>query len=339
MDLQSNENIELTVFMPVYNGSDFLKESISSVLSQTYTQFELLIINDASTDSSVEIIESFNDSRIKLLHNETNLGINKTRNRGLQEAKTKFLAVLDCDDIADSKRFEYQLKFLKENSSYAACGSDANIIDDKSHVIGQIEHAKEHDEIAVNLLFANQFVHSSMMFNLEKIKPIGEYRTDILSEDFEFLFRISQQFKVANLPFKLVDYRSHVASVSKTKLEKMNYSEMVILKDIYSQFDLDANLLEIPHTFFTYNTSTIKEENIGLFFNSIIDSNTKKQVYPINTFNDIVLNKWAEIVVKTKSKLALKSLLSNQIFSYKKLNGKQLRRILKLQLKLVFSNK
>jgi glycosyltransferase involved in cell wall biosynthesis len=337
MEIGSNENMEVTVFMPVYNGSEYLKESISSVLSQTYSQFELLIINDASTDSSVQIIESFNDSRIKLLHNETNLGINKTRNRGLHEAKTKFLAVLDCDDIADSRRLEYQVKFLKENLSYAACGSDANIINEKSEIIGAITHAKEHDDIVANLLFANQFVHSSVLFDLEKIKAIGEYRTDILSEDYEFLFRISQQFKVANLPYKLVDYRNHSASVSKTKLEKMNYSEMAILKDIYSQFDLDSNLLEIPHTFFTYDISTIKKENISLFFESILNANSKKQLFPEKIFNKIVLNKWIEIVVKSKSKPVLNSLLQNQLFSYSELNWQQLRRILKLKFKLIFA--
>ena len=106
---------KLTVFMPVYNGEKYLKGAIESILKQTFRDFEFLIINNASTDRSVEIIESYKDPRIKLLHNDVNKGLVASRNRGFKESQTEFIALLDCDDIAHHQRLELQIKFLEKN--------------------------------------------------------------------------------------------------------------------------------------------------------------------------------------------------------------------------------
>ena len=95
-----NNNPKVTVFMPVYNGEKYLREAIDSILNQTFTDFEFLIINDGSTDSSVEIINSYDDSRIRLIHNEKNLKLVATLNKGLDLARGKYIARMDCDDIS-----------------------------------------------------------------------------------------------------------------------------------------------------------------------------------------------------------------------------------------------
>ena len=119
----------LTVLMPVYNAEKFLAESINSILSQTYSEFELLILDDASTDNSLKIIKTYakEDKRIKILVNKTNQGEAKCRNRLLKNSKTEFIAWMDADDISLEDRLQKQMDFLKQNPNidvqYSAFGS------------------------------------------------------------------------------------------------------------------------------------------------------------------------------------------------------------------------
>ena len=122
----------ISVLMAVYNGELWLKESIRSVLKQTFSNFEFIIINDGSEDSSVEIIESFikKDTRI-LLFNKSNTGLADSLNYGMMQAKGKWVARIDADDICESNRLQEQLDFVKLNKDYVLVGSGLNIIDEK----------------------------------------------------------------------------------------------------------------------------------------------------------------------------------------------------------------
>src|SRR3989338_2089174 len=106
----------VTVMMPVFNGEKYIKFAIESILSQTYKDFELLIVNDASTDKTVNIIHTYKDSRVRLIHNSKQLGLSAIRQRGVSEARGSLLAFLDSDDIALSHRLEKQINFLGENA-------------------------------------------------------------------------------------------------------------------------------------------------------------------------------------------------------------------------------
>ncbi len=111
--LKMNELV--SIIMPSYNSSKYISESINSVLSQTYTNWELLVIDDCSTDNTVQIIQSFNDSRIRLLRNPVNSGAAISRNYGLREAKGKWIAFLDSDDMWKPEKLDYQIRYMKEN--------------------------------------------------------------------------------------------------------------------------------------------------------------------------------------------------------------------------------
>jgi len=119
------KNSLVTVLMPVYNGEKYLNEAIDSILNQTYTNFEFLIINDGSTDRSVEIIKGYNDSRIKLIHNKKNMGLVYTLNRGLALALGKYIVRMDADDISLPNRFKLQLDFMEINTEVALCSGNA----------------------------------------------------------------------------------------------------------------------------------------------------------------------------------------------------------------------
>ena len=112
------KNPLVSILMPVYNSEKYLREAIKSILNQTFTNFELIIINDGSTDNSLKIIKSFKDNRIKIIKNKGNLGLIKTLNKGIDLAQGKYIARMDADDIAMPKRLEKQIAFFNENPDY-----------------------------------------------------------------------------------------------------------------------------------------------------------------------------------------------------------------------------
>ena len=116
-------NPKVTVLMPVYNGEKYLKEAITSILLQTFDDFEFLIINDGSSDASVDIIQSFRDPRIRLVHNDTNIGLIATLNKGLKLAHGKYVARMDQDDISLPRRLEKQTYFMDNNPDVGVCGT------------------------------------------------------------------------------------------------------------------------------------------------------------------------------------------------------------------------
>ena len=114
--------------MPVYNGEKYLSEAIQSILDQTYTDFEFIIVNDGSSDQSVNIIKEFNDKRIILLQNDTNKGNYPCRNLGMQTARGKYICVMDADDISEPGRLQTQFQYMERNHDTGICGSFARSI-------------------------------------------------------------------------------------------------------------------------------------------------------------------------------------------------------------------
>ncbi len=209
----------ISVVMPVFNGEKFLKIAIESILNQTYTDFELIIINDGSTDKSAEIIKSYTDNRIRFLENEGNRGIFYTRNRLFEEVKGKYIAILDCDDYAEPKRLEKQVNFLDKNNEFGLVGSWITLIDGENKIKGAWNLEYRPERISSKLLFSNQFAQSSVMMRKEfsDLKYREEYPP---VEDYDLWVRISYKTRVTNLAETLVKYRIHDQNISQTQAEK-----------------------------------------------------------------------------------------------------------------------
>lgn len=208
---------KVTVLMPVYNGERYLREAIDSILVQSFTEFEFLVINDGSTDKSVEIAESYQDPRIRLIHNDCNLGLVSTLNKGLRLARGDFIARMDCDDYSFPSRLRRQYDFLVKNPDISFCGSWIELDDGENKK--KISYPCSHDEIKAALLFGNSLAHPSVIIRRETLKKFTlnyEY-ADIDAEDYGLWVRASTVAKFANLPEVLVRYRSHKNQVSNTR--------------------------------------------------------------------------------------------------------------------------
>ena len=211
-----NSSIPLvTVLMPVYNGEKYLAESIESVLNQTYTNYEFLILNDGSTDNSINIINTFYDDRINLVTNSHNLGLTATLNKGINIAKGRYIARLDQDDISNKTRVELQVEYLINNPDIVLVGTNCEYIDSKNTINGKWTTATTHFDIINSFYKQNPFAHSSVMFNKKKVINVGGYpKNYIYAQDLALWIRICSKYRVANLNENVTQIRIHDQQVT-----------------------------------------------------------------------------------------------------------------------------
>lgn len=212
-----NSSPSVSVILPVYNGSLYLRRSIDSILSQDFSDFELIIINDGSSDDSAEIIKQYSDPRIHYFY-QGNQGLANTLNRGIDLARGKYIARQDQDDVSKPNRLSLQVAFLDENSEYALVGSAAEIWVNGKKSPRVLKHPTSDAELRFGLLFRNYFVHSSVLIRRDILLELGGYCTDPERqppEDYELWSRISRSYKLANLIEPLVSYHEVSGSMSR----------------------------------------------------------------------------------------------------------------------------
>lgn len=226
------ENSKITVLMSVYNGEGYLRESVESILTQTYKDFEFIIVNDASKDKSLTILEEYErkDKRIILVSNNENSGLTKSLNNGLKMAKGKYIARQDADDISEPERLFQQVTFLEKHPDIGLIGSDSIAIDDRGKQIGLWETLGDNDQIKERLKKTNCFCHGSVMLRSECLKSVGVYREKFrYAQDFDLWLRISERFKVMNINTALYRLRKNPKSISGSNLStQLDYQLLAI---------------------------------------------------------------------------------------------------------------
>ncbi len=198
----------VSVLMPVYNGERYIAEAMESVFAQTFRDFELLIVEDGSTDNSLSVIQKFNDERLRVLRNDGNKGLMVTRNRAIQESKGRYLAFLDCDDVALPTRMEKQVAYLEAHPEIGLLGSWVQPIDEEGKNSGEVwQKDASPEEIPSTLFCDNYFSQSSVMIRRE-VLSVGLYR-EASVEDYDLWIRIVRVYKTWNLQEVLVRHRIH----------------------------------------------------------------------------------------------------------------------------------
>ncbi len=208
----------VSILMLTYNRAHFIGEAIASVLAQTYSNFELIIIDDGSTDDTASVVGDFNDSRIKYIKEPTNLGLVVRRRESLAQATGEYVAVLDSDDSWTSKdKLQQQVTFMEEHGDCVVVGTFITLIDETGKEIKRTTYRVTDKEIRNNFLLRNQFAHSSTVMRTALLKTIPGYRFT-LSEDLDLFMQLGTIGTLANLPSYLTAYRVHNISESSKKL-------------------------------------------------------------------------------------------------------------------------
>lgn len=205
----------LTVLIAVYNGERYVGETIESILSQSYGDYELLIIDDGSNDSTPKILQQYatRDPRIRLLQQD-NHGVGYTLNRGLAEARGALVAQIGADDVALPGRLKKQVDFLDQNPEYVLLGGYLRIIDRDGRPLGMRQYPLSDEQLRKRIVLYNPFGAPSVMFRRDDALAAGGFTSRFWTcEDYDFVFRIAKRGKVANLPEPLTAYRLHDESV------------------------------------------------------------------------------------------------------------------------------
>lgn len=222
-------NTKVSVIMPVYNGMPYLKDAVKSIISQTYRNWEMIIINDASLDKSAFFLKSINDKRVVVLTNTKNLGIAKSLNIGLSKAKGRYIARMDADDISMPQRLEKQIRFLMKNRSVDLCGTFATLIDKNGKKIGKLHYPQMPAEIKKKLVLYNPILHPSLMAREAMFKKLKGYDEEFDgAEDYELLMRGSKFFNYANISEELLILRLSSSRRSVSAMHKMDKLDLKI---------------------------------------------------------------------------------------------------------------
>ena len=248
---------DVSVLMPVFNGARWLQQSIDSIRNQSLTDFELIIVDDGSTDDSYLIAANLArlDDRIRVVR-QAHSGVATALNHGITLSKSKFIARMDADDIAHRERLQKQFSAFRECPRIGALGSWARVIDEQGRSLRELKPEINPTELHKSLIKQNPFIHSSMMFSADLVQYLGGYRAALDgAEDYDLWLRMSEHAPLANIPELLISLRHHATSASVTlnlkqllaaRLARMSAAQRRVLKrDIVEQLHAPLSLDEL----------------------------------------------------------------------------------------------
>ena len=288
------KNKLISIIMPVHNGGQFLDYSVKSILNQSYKSFELLIIDDNSTDNTLEIIKKYQfDKRVRVYSFKKKVGIVKCLNHGLQKSMGFYVARMDADDYSFSERFKKQVFFLKENPKISLVGSQARYFG-KINFFSKLVFS-DYNDCKSLIIFRNPLIHPSIMIKKNELKKLGGYKNSHKSEDYLLWSIFLEKYNGANIKENLIKYRIHDFQNGKDNLEKKKSILKIQKKWIKKLINTNRNLIFKKHyelSILNENFPKIKNFNkINSYYQWLLilkKNNEKKKIFKISSFNKIL---------------------------------------------------
>lgn len=242
-----NVKPRVSVVIPTYNRARYLPVAIGSILAQHFKDFELIIVDDGSTDETPDIIRRFTDPRVHLVTNATCTGIAAARNRGLDQACGEYIATLDSDDYSYPQRLARQVAFLDAHPKQALIGSWASWMDEQGRMLSRVKRRPiDADEAAALLIFNSCLTQSSVMARTETLRKYRYNEQFTLSEDFELWVRmVAGGCRIASLPEVLVCQREHPSRTTREKAELITAYEMAIYQYQFDRMGIPHNEIDL----------------------------------------------------------------------------------------------
>lgn len=302
---------KITVVIPVYNRASYVAAAIDSILAQSCPDFEVLLIDDGSTDDSVEVMQAYGDPRLRLICNERNLGIPRTRNKGLVLARGQYVAMLDSDDSACPSRLAMQAAFLDQHPDYAVVGSWVAVSNDQhqsARKIGILPVSSP--EVQSRLLFHCSLSQSTVMARTDILRAY-RYREDYtVCSDFDLWVRLARRYKLGNLPHFLVHRKLHAGrvTVEKARLVKsvkqdIFRSQLLDLGAPFSEEDVERHflLLRMKNARFIPDYAYLDWAEGWL--RSLQTANQRSACYPNPAFIRVTAEMWLAVCWQAATRL------------------------------------
>lgn len=293
--------------MPVYNGAAYLLEAIDSILAQTFPDFELLIIDDGSTDDSAKIIRSCRDSRIRFESNDMNRGLVYTLNRGIDMASGDYVAIMHADDIAHPTRLEKQVHYLETHRDIGVLGSWFEPFGGPDS--GVCHYPLEHEHIAAGLLFNNQLCHPTVTFRGSFLRESGlRYRAEMFpTEDWDMWTRCASATRLGNIPLSLLRYRVHQTSVTGImgmhlgKQSPFIERSQSIYPRLLAALGIEPTREELEiHTAIGFSQPHLTPEEVDRaerWLLRLLEKNHQTRCYRESVFKEVVGSRWSSVIM------------------------------------------
>jgi glycosyltransferase involved in cell wall biosynthesis len=300
--MHNQRNPLISIVLPVYNARDYLLDSVASIIEQSHRDWELICINDGSTDGSGNLLDwlAQQDARIQVIH-QPNTGIVEALNRGCSLASAPLICRMDADDIAMPSRLQQQATYLRNHPTCIVVGSAILEVDAESDPLRISRLATEHDRILDDLLHRRTgHFHPTTMFRAEAFEAVGGYRTAFQwVEDHDLWLRLAQRGKLANLPEVLLCYRQHATSVCWQRSAQQRNLMNELLKDAYR-----ARGADMPESLIVESTRTRSEAGPGKWARAASKGGYPRSVY-----------KHLQLLFKSKARPAYKARMAAEAMS------------------------
>ena len=282
----------VTVLMPVYNGASYVREAIDSILSQTYNNFEFLIINDGSTDNTEQIVLSYDDERIRYIKNSENIKLIASLNKGLNLAEGKYIVRMDADDLSTPDRLKYLVDYMEQHSECAVCGSWAETFPNG----GIVEYPTNNNDIKFRMFNDMAVIHASTIIRKSSIANMCFDAEYAHAEDYDFFTRVIKSNKIANIPNVLYKIRHHPSQVSEVFHKIQQDNSLKVRKNIFRYINTiitDELLSDYSHLCYQeYRSVSESPIKIKELLQSMIKGNEQTGYIEKDFFNNKVKEIW-----------------------------------------------
>ncbi len=310
---------QISVVLPAYNAAPYIAEAVESILNQTFANFELIIINDCSTDNTHAIAQTYTtDPRVKVISNPKNLGLIKTLNYGFSIASAKYIARMDADDISEPTRFEKQFHIMENNSEIGICSCG---YENFEAIRGNVYYVETSDKIKLNLLYKTEICHAAALIRKELVNQYTPfYNQDYPhAEDYELWARMAQYTQFYNLQEVLYKVRVLKTSVSRVFSDVQLYNTYSVIKYLFRRFGINLTDIQLQLWLKTcyadFNLSTNDINEIEKLISALLNAN--KAIAYVNQYsmNQFLSDKWFNICYNNIKNKEVQTIFNNSNIS------------------------
>jgi glycosyltransferase involved in cell wall biosynthesis len=295
--------------MPVFNREQTLRQAMESVLAQSLDDLELLVIDDGSTDGSLELARSFRDKRVRVECNPKNLGQTPTRNRGIEFVRGRYVAMLDSDDYARPERLARQVSFLEAHPQHAEVGSWVMIQDDRSGRNRIKRHPTQSREIKAWLPWRNTISHTSVMIRSEILKRVRYNEHFVQCQDYDLHIRLSREFELGNIPEVLTVKRVHDDQVTR-RFDLQDNFKMQAIKSLLEDLGVRPDPVALEHHYrLTRTASGVAGPDLAWardWLQALLAANVERQRLPEPELSAVAAQVWGQLCWKRRTRNPLR---------------------------------
>lgn len=236
----------VTVFIPAFNRENYICTAINSILAQTFTDFEVLVVDDGSTDRTAELVQQYTDPRVRLARNPGNLGIPASRNHGLEKARGEYIALLDSDDFAYSWRLARQVAWLDQHPRIAQVGAWCSLMDGDGRLLKRVRRQPlSPEDVETRLLFHCSLINRTIMARTECLRQLGYSEAFPRCQDYDLHARLAEHYPMANMPEVLVCGREHDGRFTRNSRDLGADRKMAIQGWLLERMGMEANTTDL----------------------------------------------------------------------------------------------